>query len=87
MVERRASAEAGAFESFGTDRAIALLAALPREQGEVVALRVIAGLDAEHVGQILGKRPGNVRVLQHRALRRLAALLESEDVRSEDVTR
>jgi RNA polymerase sigma-70 factor (ECF subfamily) len=86
MVERRASAEAGAFESFGTDRAIALLAMLPREQGEAIALRVIAGLDAEHVGRIMGKRPGNVRVLQHRGLRRLAEVLAAQGVRSEDVT-
>ena len=57
--ERRASAEAGAFESLGTDRAISLLASLPREQGEAIALRVIAGLDAEHVGRIMGKRAGH----------------------------
>jgi len=43
-----------------------------------VALRVIAGLDAERVAEIMGKRPGNVRVLQHRGLRRLAELLEAE---------
>jgi RNA polymerase sigma-70 factor (ECF subfamily) len=50
-------------------------------------LRVIAGLDAEHVGRIMGKRPGTVRVLQHRGLRRLAELLEAQGVRPEDVTR
>jgi RNA polymerase sigma-70 factor (ECF subfamily) len=86
VTERRASAEAAAFESFGTERAIALLASLPREQGEVIALRVIAGLDAEHVGRIMGKRPGTVRVLQHRGLRRLAELLDAERVAAGDVT-
>ena len=70
--------EVGAQESLGTSRAIALLARLPREQSEAVALRVIAGLDAERVAEIMGKRPGNVRVLQHRGLRRLAELLEAE---------
>jgi RNA polymerase sigma-70 factor (ECF subfamily) len=85
--ERRKSAELAAFELLGTDRAIALLAALPREQGEVIALRVLAGLDAEHVGRITGKRPGNVRVLQHRGLRRLAMLLESEGAGPEQVAR
>jgi RNA polymerase sigma-70 factor (ECF subfamily) len=87
MTERRAAAEAGAFESFGTDRAIALLASLPRDQAEAIALRVIAGLDAERVAEIMGKRPGTVRVLQHRGLRRMALMLEAEGVRSEDVTR
>jgi len=85
--ERRASAEAGAFESLGTDRAISLLASLPREQGEAIALRVIAGLDADHVGRITGKRAGTVRVLQHRGLRRLAMLLDAERVDAGDVTR
>jgi len=72
--------EVGAQESLGTARAIALLARLPREQSEVVALRVIAGLDTERVAEIMGKRPGNVRVLQHRGLRRLAQLLDAERV-------
>ena len=85
--ERRAAAEAGALESLGTARAVALLATLPREQGEAIALRVIAGLDAERVAAVMGKRPGTVRVLQHRGLRRLAQLLDRERMRSEDVTR
>jgi RNA polymerase sigma-70 factor (ECF subfamily) len=85
--ERRAAAEAGALESLGTARAAALLATLPREQGEAIALRVIAGLDAERVAAIMGKRPGTVRVLQHRGLRKLAELLERERTRPEDVTR
>ncbi len=42
----------------------------------MVALRVIAGLDVEQVCRIVGKRPGAVRVLAHRGLRRLAERLE-----------
>jgi RNA polymerase sigma-70 factor (ECF subfamily) len=45
---------------------------LPGDQAEVVVLRVVGGLPVEEVARILGKRPGHVRVLQHRALRRLA---------------
>lgn len=45
---------------------------LPPDQADVVLLRVVAGLDVAQVAQILGKRPGTVRVLQHKALRRLA---------------
>ena len=48
-----------------------LVARLGREQAEVVVLRVVAGLSVEDVARILGKRPGTVRVIQHRALRRL----------------
>jgi RNA polymerase sigma-70 factor (ECF subfamily) len=58
----------------------ALVACLPREQAEIVLLRVIGGLDAEEVGLIVGKRPGTVRVLQHRALRRLAEQFSADHV-------
>lgn len=58
--------------------AIAVIGRLPPEQAEVVLLRVVAGLDAAQVGQIVGKSAGTVRVIQHRALKRLAELLEGE---------
>jgi RNA polymerase sigma-70 factor (ECF subfamily) len=41
-------------------------------QAEVVLLRVLGGLDLDQVARVLGKRPGAVRVLQHKALRNLA---------------
>ena len=49
-----------------------IVAVLPPDQAEVVLLRVVAGLDVEQVARILGRRPGTVRVLQHRALKKLA---------------
>jgi len=53
--------------------AIALLtAALNPEQAEIIVLRVVGGLSVEEVARLLGKRPGTVRVAQHRALQRLA---------------
>lgn len=42
------------------------------QQAEVVLLRVLGDLEVEQVAKILGKRPGSIRALQHRALRRLA---------------
>jgi RNA polymerase sigma-70 factor (ECF subfamily) len=45
---------------------------LPPAQVEVVLLRVLAGLDVDQVAAVLGKRPGTVRVLQHKALQNLA---------------
>jgi RNA polymerase sigma-70 factor (ECF subfamily) len=57
-----------------------LIAGLPADQAEVVLLRVLGGLDAEEVARIVGKRPGTVRVLQHRALRRLARRFSEEPV-------
>jgi RNA polymerase sigma-70 factor (ECF subfamily) len=53
---------------------------LPPEQAEIVLLRVVAGLPVEEVAAITGRRPGTVRVLQHRALRRLAERLRPQGV-------
>jgi RNA polymerase sigma-70 factor (ECF subfamily) len=66
------SAESQALERISTDAAIALVASLPAEQAEMVALRVIAGLDVAEVAGIVGKSPGAVRVSVHRGLRALA---------------
>jgi len=49
-----------------------LIEGLPREQAEIVLLRVLGGFDAEEVGAMVGKRASTVRVLQHRALRKMA---------------
>jgi RNA polymerase sigma-70 factor, ECF subfamily len=53
-------------------RAVALLGTLSRDQAEVVALRVIAGLETPDVARILGKSAGAVRVALHRGLKTLA---------------
>jgi RNA polymerase sigma-70 factor (ECF subfamily) len=69
-----------AVDAISSQAAVARIATLPRDQAEVVLLRVVAGLEVAEVAAITGKRPGNVRVLAHRALRRLAAQL-TEDPR------
>jgi RNA polymerase sigma-70 factor, ECF subfamily len=51
------------------------VAALPADQAEAIVLRVVAGLGVDRVATIMGKRPGTVRVLTHRGLRRLAERL------------
>ena len=56
--ERRAEV-AGAFRRLRPD------------QQEVLALRVLGGLSAVQVGEVLGKSEGAVRVAQHRALQSL----------------
>lgn len=63
-----------------TRQAVALVAGLSRDQAEVVALRIIAGLDTEAVARILRKSPGAVRVALHRGLRTL-----SDDRRIRDI--
>ncbi len=52
------------------------LAELTAEQREVLELRVVAGLTVDEVAAITGRTPGAVKLLQHRGVRRLAALLD-----------
>jgi RNA polymerase sigma-70 factor, ECF subfamily len=49
-----------ALETIATRRAVALVASLPRDQAEIVMLRVVAGLDVSDVARIAGKSPGAV---------------------------
>jgi RNA polymerase sigma-70 factor (ECF subfamily) len=62
----------------------------PEQAAEPIAfvlLRVVAGLDAAQVGRIMGKPPGTIRVLQHRALQRLVIALGATRELDEGVTR
>jgi RNA polymerase sigma-70 factor (ECF subfamily) len=59
-------------QQISTRQAIAMVAGLSKDQAEVVALRVIAGLDTEAVAKLLRKSPGAVRVALHRGLRALS---------------
>ena len=79
VLEARSCAGDGGLEArVALDAALGHLTRLPRDQAEVILLRVVVGLDVDSVGEILGKRPGTVRVLQHRGLERLAAELGRE---------
>ena len=69
--ERR-DVEEEAISGLSTKEALAEIARLPRDQAEVVLLRVLGDLSVQDVAAIVRKRPGHVRVLQHRGLRRLA---------------
>jgi RNA polymerase sigma-70 factor (ECF subfamily) len=79
---------AEALTALGTEGALALVSRLPADQAEVVLLRVLGDFDVAHVARIMGKRPGTVRMLQHRGLRRLAELAPPADREhlDEDVT-
>jgi RNA polymerase sigma-70 factor (ECF subfamily) len=72
-------AAAEAIERSETGWALELIASLPRDQAEAVMLRVVAGLDVAQTAQVLGKRPGAVRVAAMRGLRKLSA---HEEVRA-----
>jgi RNA polymerase sigma-70 factor (ECF subfamily) len=56
----------------GQDAIEALVKGLTTVQAEVVLLRVVGDLSVEEVAEIVERTPGSVRVIQHRALQRLA---------------
>ncbi len=70
-------------QAITTSKAVELIVGhLSKEQAEVVLLRLLGGLEVEQVARILNKKPGTIRVLQHRAIKKLAALLPGLAVRS-----
>jgi len=71
-----------ALDNLATESALGLLAQLPPPQAEVIMLRVVAGLDTEAVADLLGKTPGNIRVMAHRGLKKLEDLLGRAGVTS-----
>jgi RNA polymerase sigma-70 factor (ECF subfamily) len=54
------------------------IAQLTSDQQQVILLRFGEGLKIAEVGQILGKSEGAIKILQHRAIRRLRKLLDHE---------
>ncbi len=61
------------------DWALGLLGQLPDQQATAVSLRILAGMSVADVAAVMDKRPGAVRALTHRGLRRLEELIESQE--------
>ena len=68
------------FVTLGDDRVRYLLSHLAPDQRDVVLLRIVADLSIDDTATALGKRPGAVKSLQHRAMRALRQLIEQEGV-------
>jgi len=77
----RGDVEMEAMANLTADAATSRIAAvLPPDQAEVLLLRVLGDLSVKQVAAVVGKRPGAVRALQHRALSRLSRELSPEPV-------
>ncbi|MFP5322672.1 MAG: RNA polymerase sigma factor [Acidimicrobiia bacterium] len=77
-VDEVGGAEAEVLERSWPEEWAQRLDQLSDDQRTVVLLRVVAGLSAEEVGQVLGKKAGAVRVMQHRAIIRLQEICAAE---------
>ena len=73
-----ASAEDAALVAIGDEQLRTVLAELPPDQRDVVLLRIVADLSIEDTAAALGKRPGAVKSLQHRAMAALRRRLEHD---------
>jgi len=80
MVGESRDTELLVLDALDEHAALRLIATLPHDQAQVLMLRLVAGLDVARTAAALGKRVGAVRVLQHRALRRLEHELTRQGV-------
>ena len=71
-----AGADEEALVALGDERVQAMLAVLPPDQREVILLRLVADLSIEDTAAAIGKSPGAVKALQHRATNRLRRTLD-----------
>lgn len=60
---------------------------LPEAQREVIALRFAVGLSISETAKVLGKREGNIKALQHKAVAKLQKMLIPEPVGVESTGR
>ena len=60
-----------AHAALDAERVRAAIDGLPRDQRAVLLLRIIGDLTVEQIAEAVGKKPGAVKALQRRALRRL----------------
>jgi RNA polymerase sigma-70 factor (ECF subfamily) len=78
VVDRSPAPEDRALDREDAEETRAAFERLNPADQELLELRVIAGLSAEEVAEVLGRRPGAVRMAQSRALGRLRALLDEQ---------
>jgi RNA polymerase sigma-70 factor (ECF subfamily) len=66
------------------EEVFAVVQALPAAQREVIQLRFGAGLSIAETAEALDKQQTNVKVLQHKGIKRLKELLEAADATMEE---
>jgi RNA polymerase sigma factor (sigma-70 family) len=75
-----AGAEEEALRTISSDRVRELIGRLPREQRDVLLLRVLGGLTVAEVATAMGKSRGAVKALQRRGLQALERELQAQGV-------
>jgi RNA polymerase sigma-70 factor (ECF subfamily) len=65
-------------QALTNEQLLACIRQLGSEQQECISLRFLQGLSVAETAAVMGKKDGAIKALQHRAVRRLAALLPEE---------
>ena len=71
------SAEHEAMAALATERAMTLIDTLSPDQRDVMLLRIVADLSLEQTADVLDKKVGAIKALQHRALAALRPVVEA----------
>jgi RNA polymerase sigma-70 factor (ECF subfamily) len=67
--------EDAVLQGLTNEQLLACVEQLGAEQQECITLRFLQGLSVSETAAVMGKKDGAIKALQHRAVRRLAALL------------
>ena len=76
--ERSDATAADPLTGWGTERVRAVLARLAPDQRDVLVLRIFGDLSTDQIAEVLGKRPGAVKALQHRGIAALQRILAED---------
>ncbi|MGX7677611.1 sigma-70 family RNA polymerase sigma factor [Jatrophihabitans sp. DSM 45814] len=76
--EKVASTESAVLTHLTNERLMRALDSLGEEQKECLVLRFLNGLSVAETAEVMGKNDGAIKALQHRAVKRLAALVADE---------
>jgi RNA polymerase sigma-70 factor (TIGR02952 family) len=74
-VEAAPSTEAAVLAGLQSQKLMRAVAKLGDEQRECIVLRFVQGMSVSETAEIMGKKDGAIKALQHRAVRKLAELL------------
>ena len=69
-------------ENFDQQQIRKVILRLPEEQQQVILMSFIEGFSYSEIAAALGKKEGNIRVIVHRALKKMRQILETEKLSS-----
>ena len=82
LVDKTPGPQQLAEEQYDQQRLRKVIMKLPEEQQQVILMSFVEGFDNREIADALGKKEGNIRVMIHRALKKMRQIMETEKLRS-----